>query len=616
MGKNANYSNVIQVLDKMFHYVERDSFVLIYFAGHGHFTENGGYLIPFDYESEKEINESCCISFDSINMRIKRKMPNRFLFLLDTCHSGYAGKQLDLRKTSSGSTLVSESARTKFYSQITEMVNYDESSKNIGRVVFTSCGAQEQSTMIEDKRHGLFTYYLCSGLKGWEKKNEIDVEELIFHVKEQVIRYSLEHNLKQSPMAFTNIHGKFLIPVYVSENAVPFHPTTKEEQNIEKKIWTETAINNSLEVDSSINFYSKKKGIKSLSSYSSIVGLDIGSFAVKLIQLKLVKKNPSERYKLISIGYKKIPTGAIVQQEIIDTTAVANTISQIFSENQIKSQKVCISLSGPSVIIKKILVDRLSPVEMHENILSEAKSHVPFEPKMVNLDYEIFESPDVHPDKVPIVITAVQKELLHNYLLALDISKKTPKIVDVDHFAIRNCLVVNDEIHFDQCIAVINVGASTTLVHIIGKDDTEFCVDIRFGGNQITNYFQKEFNLTFSLAELIKKKIQPEEMSTDKELQVLRNAFRPLILELKKVFEFHSINCSGSKISEILLSGGTTKIEYLEKLLSIEFNTPVRVVNPFKNIEVDSKRFNIKLIHAMAPSFGVAVGLATRSQKE
>ena len=215
LDEHATYYNAIKMLDSMFDFVKPEDFVLIYYAGHGYYSEYGGYLIPYDYKKNNEINESNCISFDSINKRLQSKKPAKFVFFLDTCHSGFAGIQIDIRtERSLKSAKATKKARHIVKTEINNMVKTTRHNSFTGRVVFTSCSPQEKSRGIDPYKHGLYTYYLLEGLKSKANEPEIDITELLRLTKKEIISYSIEHSFKQTPLAYTYIQGEFYIPTY------------------------------------------------------------------------------------------------------------------------------------------------------------------------------------------------------------------------------------------------------------------------------------------------------------------------------------------------------------------------------------------------------------------
>ena len=199
-----------------------------------------------------------------------------------------------------------------------------------------------------------------------------------------------------------------------------------------------------------------------------VIGLDIGSFALKLIELKPIRKGKETTYELLSLGYEPVPYQSIVEGSIMDSTAVADAIQHAFYESKTKTASLAFGVSGSSVIVKRIEVQRLNPSEMHEHILWEARPHIPFTPEEVNIDYEIIESPDVPPEKAGVILTAVKKEKLNDYLNVIAIANKNAEIVDLESFATLNSVLTNYEMYRDRSIAIINIGASITNV-IIAK---------------------------------------------------------------------------------------------------------------------------------------------------
>jgi type IV pilus assembly protein PilM len=344
-----------------------------------------------------------------------------------------------------------------------------------------------------------------------------------------------------------------------------------------------------------------------------IVALDIGSFGLKLIELKAKKKGKETTFELAAMAYEPVPYQSIVEGSIMDSTAVADAIQHVFIESKTKTNDISFGVSGSSVIVKRIDVQRLNPNEMHEHILWEARPHIPFTPEEVNIDYEIVETSDTPPDKVGVILAAVKKEKLNDYLNIITISSKRPVIVDLDSFAILNSVLSNYEMYRERSIAIINIGASITNVVIAKGGFPVFVRDIAFGGNQFTDHIQKELNLKYEKAESVKKGRQVEGVSPAAVKQVVNSIFNELKNEIKKTFEFYRSNTNEGRIDNILLSGGTAKLESIIDYFSQEFDIPLEVINPFNEIDINPKKFDLDFIKDMAPIFNVAMGLALRA---
>lgn len=218
LDENASYGKVIEQLDFLFYHANAEDFVLLYFAGHGHYdVKHGGYLIPYDYQKLTNINESDAISYDSIGKRFKEEKTRRFLLFLDTCHSGAVVKAVGLRAPVPDHAVLSPQAQDRLDRQMDDILQKNESSPDIGRVIFTSSGSGENSRSVQDFHHGLFTHYLLAGLKAENGQDTVNVEKLIPTVKDNMLRYCLENDLKQTPNTYTYVQGEFLIPAYDAE---------------------------------------------------------------------------------------------------------------------------------------------------------------------------------------------------------------------------------------------------------------------------------------------------------------------------------------------------------------------------------------------------------------
>lgn len=358
----------------------------------------------------------------------------------------------------------------------------------------------------------------------------------------------------------------------------------------------------------SFNFFKPKK----------VVGLDIGSFSLKLVELKAKKKKKETVYELVSLGFEPVPYQSIVEGSIMDSTAVVDAIQHVFYESKTKANSLSFGVSGSSVIVKRIEVQRLNPGEMHEHILWEARPHIPFTPEEVNIDYEVIESSDVHPDRVGVLLAAVKKEKLNDYLNVVSISDKNASIVDLESFALTNSVFYNYEMYRSRSVAIINIGASITNIIIASNGYPVFVRDIAFGGNHFTDLIQKELSLKYEKAESVKKGRQVEEVSQAAVKPVINLIFNELKNEIKKTFEFYRSNSTKGNIDNILLSGGTANLDSLIDSFSQEFDIPVEIVDPFNRIEINpkNKKIDQDFIREMGPVFNVAVGLAMRAVGE
>jgi len=339
----------------------------------------------------------------------------------------------------------------------------------------------------------------------------------------------------------------------------------------------------------------------------NLVGLDIGSSAIKLVELKDVKGGG---YRLVKSGLETLSPEAIVDGAIMDASLVVDTVNRLVSTANVRNQDFGTSLSGHSVIVKKISLPAMSPEELSESIRWEAEQYVPFDINDVNLDYVVLESGAG--DTMDVLLVAVKKDKIGDYTSVISQAGRNPMLVDVDAFALQNAFEANYPIEAGRIVALVNVGASVTNVNILAGSNTIFWRDISFGGNQYTDAIQKQLSLSFDQAESLKKGERAGDHSVSEIFPILRSVSDDLAQELQKTFDFFLATTSTQRIDQLLLSGGSSRVVNFDTQLKERFGMPVEVMNPFRQIDISGTPVSAEWITENAPSLAVAVGLAVR----
>jgi len=182
--------------------------------------------------------------------------------------------------------------------------------------------------------------------------------------------------------------------------------------------------------------------------------------------------------------------------------------------------------------------------------------------------------------------------------------------VDVDAFALQNAFEVNYTPGPEDTVALLNVGASLMNINIM-KNGTPLLVrDVSVGGHQYTDILQKELSLSFQEAEDLKlgKSGGPE---ADMVHPLLESVTEMLLTELQKTFEFFRETYANDTITQIYLSGGTSRLAGLAERIQETFGYPAEVLNPFKSIAI-SPKLDATAVNELGPALAVAVGLALR----
>jgi len=339
----------------------------------------------------------------------------------------------------------------------------------------------------------------------------------------------------------------------------------------------------------------------------SLVGLDIGSSAVKAVELKPVGRG----YRVAAYGSEPLPPDSIVDGAIIDGAAVADAIRRLFDGRGIRTQDVAASLSGNAVIVKKITLPVMTEAELAESIYWEAEQYIPFDIQDVNLDYQVLEGGTNGNATMEVLLVAAKKEKIADYTGVIAQAGRTAVVIDVDAFALQNAYEVNYGTEPGSVIVLLNAGASATNINILSGEQSVFTRDVSIGGNAYTEALQRELSLPSQVADQLKRGEVVDGVSFEDARPVLRAVTENVMLEIQKTFDFFKATASSDRINRIVVSGGASRAEGFTEILAERFGAPVEAFDPFKRVTFDARKLEGDP-SAIAPTVAVAVGLALR----
>ncbi|MEA3332849.1 MAG: type IV pilus assembly protein PilM [Pseudomonadota bacterium] len=345
----------------------------------------------------------------------------------------------------------------------------------------------------------------------------------------------------------------------------------------------------------------------------TLLGVNIGSGYVKIVELK----DSGSVHTLNNFGIAVLPADAIVDGTIMDSAAIVSALVNLAGNLKIKKKRICTSISGHSVIIKKITLPSMDENTIEETIQQEATQHIPYDIYDVNLDFQILgPSPD-NPDNMDIVLVAVKKDTINDYLLLVEEAGFTPVVVDVDTFALENSYEYNYEGEEETVIALVDIGANLTCINILHNGTTCFSRNITSGSRIITEQLQKKFSLSYDNAELLKMGcLENSKIDPHSALTAIYDATFSIVNEISKAIDFyHSSSMTDNRVKKIMLSGGGTKTPNIIDLITKNTSIETEVINPFRNIIIPEKKFDLEYIKDVAPLAAVATGLALRQDE-
>lgn len=340
---------------------------------------------------------------------------------------------------------------------------------------------------------------------------------------------------------------------------------------------------------------------------SHLVGLDIGSRVLKASEIVETKSG----HRLQHFGMLDIAYGAIEEGVIKDADEIAASIRKLFNENSFKTQNVAISIGGYSVIVKKISVQTMMEEQLQGVINSEAEQYIPFDISEVNLDYQILGENENNPNQMDVLLVAAKKEVVDSYVNLIQMAGLNPCIIDIDAFVLQNIFELNYALE-DENTALIDIGASKTSLNILKGNSSLFMRDVTLGCGMINKKIVSLIDCSYEEAEQLKYGDQSDRISPDDVKEIILSVVDDWCDEIRPALDFFYSAYPDSKIKRIMLSGGGSYIKEFRELLAIETSSEVEIINPFKNIQINKKSFDISYLERIAPQAAISMGLAIR----
>jgi type IV pilus assembly protein PilM len=351
--------------------------------------------------------------------------------------------------------------------------------------------------------------------------------------------------------------------------------------------------------------------ISMLTPRRQLVGLDIGSSAIKVAQLKESKG----RYSLHKFGVKPLEPEVIVDGTVMDEGRVVSAIRELFEEVNVKNKHVAISISGHAVIVKKISLPPMPDEELEGQVKLAAEQYIPFDINEVNIDFHVLSS-DASDDQqgdMSVILVAAKKDKINELTELVKAAGLVPMVMDVDAFAVENMHAINYPMALDETTALVNLGASVMNVNIIRAGSSLFTRDIPLGGNRYTEAIQREVGLSFEEAEERKRKDRAGDSGGLSLASVMDSVNAEVASEIARTVDYFKTSTPNAELSRVLVCGGVARAKGLIQQLGDRMQLPVEMADPFAEIDVTGCEIDPDVLAEMAPSAAVGIGLALRA---
>jgi len=348
---------------------------------------------------------------------------------------------------------------------------------------------------------------------------------------------------------------------------------------------------------------------------TQLVGIDISSTSIKLIELSQSADAPAELYRVEAFAVEPLPPSAVVEKKIADIDAVGQGIQRAVVRSGTRAKRAAVAVSGSAMVLTKVIAmaASLSDAEMEMQIQLEADQYIPYPLEEVNIDFDVLGPTANNAEMVDVLLAASRRENVDDRVAALEIGGLGAAIVDVDTYAMESACTlllgrVDDERH-DQTVAVVDVGAAATTLHVLRDGKIVYTREQNFGGHLLLEEIQRRYSISRPDAlDSLHAGSLPENFETD----VLGPFKEALAQQITRALQFFYSASSFRRTDQVILTGGAAGIAQIEELVEERLGFPVSIANPFAPMGM-APGIDVQSIERAAPQMMIATGLALRA---
>jgi type IV pilus assembly protein PilM len=342
----------------------------------------------------------------------------------------------------------------------------------------------------------------------------------------------------------------------------------------------------------------------------SLVGLDISSSAVKMVELS---GSRAGAIQVECYAIEPLPENAVVDGNIANLEAVSEVIGRCWKRLGTQTKYVAMALPAAAVITKKIILPAgLRETEMEAQVESEANQYIPFALDEVNLDFQVVGQAPSGPDEVEVLIAASRKEGVEDRIASAEAAKLKPVVMDMDAYASLAAFeLVREQLPGggpDRVYALVDIGANAMKVAMVKGDQQVYNREQAFGGNQLTQDMVRAYGMSHDEAENLKR---TGPLPDNYEAEILRPFLDNLALEVSRALQFFFTSTQFGEVDHVILMGGCALLPGISEIVAERTQIATVAANPFAKMTL-SQRVRPKHLLADAPSLMVACGLALR----
>lgn len=341
-----------------------------------------------------------------------------------------------------------------------------------------------------------------------------------------------------------------------------------------------------------------------------IIGIDIGLSAIKMAE---VSKQSDGSYKIVNYASVDLPEGTIIEDEIQKEDEILKALQAGIKELGTSNKFVCVGLSGPNTLIKRMQLAGGSLEEIEDQVIWEAEQYLPFPIDEGNISFSVIG--ENQGGGVDVIIGAAKKTVVATFKEVVERANLKVKIMDHSAAATINVFesVMAESKERGKTYILMDLGAQKTHFMIYKNGVLVFFKEISIGGLTITEEIQRQMGVNYSEAESLKIQGDGSGNIPEEIVEIINQVLDTFFSELKKTIDFWVSATSEESFDGCILTGGGAQLPGLLEALQELLETEVQVLNPFSGMSYNKNKIPEETINDIAFKGVCAIGLAMRS---
>ncbi len=343
-----------------------------------------------------------------------------------------------------------------------------------------------------------------------------------------------------------------------------------------------------------------------LSGVSDFFGLDIGTSAIRVVQLRgSGHLKALERY-----GYAPVDSTITMSDSRADQQKVVQVVRELITQTRITSRNVAVGIPSNKVFTTLVDIDRLSPHELAQSIRYQADGLIPTPLAESKIDWAMLGDSPADKNKVEVLLSSVTNKFVEDRLDTLESIGLNVIAFEPDNLALTRAIIPPENTTPEM---VLDVGSKSTDLVVTMGGAPRLTRAIPTGSEAIIRSAMQNLNIDEKQAQQFVFKFG---LSRDKlEGQVYHAIIGTvdiLMNEIEKSIKFFQTRYTNTKIERIVVTGGASALPEFPLYIANKFGVNVEIGNAWRNVSFADSRQNELL--AVSNHFGVAAGLAERSE--